>query len=250
MYLDIVLVDYLSPDGVLTTYRVTPKDINEKVVIDRVTDIDSSFMSPDSLNLGGARVYNSSSCSIQFQEAKLRRFGVIENENTISFGLEHLGIPVGSQRQGRGGYYHFVLPPSLRLTELHIVDPYDNSHRDPTQKKHFQYDVFWDKSCNTSLATMFLTSGRGTFSFILLGKAKLYDSVNTSGYLSARESAHAVTELLNHPSISPYIQNAFAEDIARKSEWLELKPNFFGIGFNLNAIIRDSIRSFQSRIKK
>ena len=43
MYLDIVLIDYLSPNGVLTTYRITPRDARDRVVIDRLSDIDMNF---------------------------------------------------------------------------------------------------------------------------------------------------------------------------------------------------------------
>jgi hypothetical protein len=249
MYLDIVLIDYLSPNGVLTTYRVTPTDTHSQVVIDRLRDVDINFESPDSINIGGARVYNASTCSIQVQQAKLRRFGASESENSISFSFEHMGIPVGSQREAHGGYYNFVLPPNFKFTELHIVDPYDDKQRDPTQKKHFRCELLWDASCNTSLATMFLTSSRGTFSFMLLGKAKLFEPANASEYLNARESTCAISGLLDYHIISPKARKALADDIANKSEWLELKPNIGGIGINLNAIIRDSIKAFQSRLK-
>jgi len=154
MYLDIVLIDYLSPDGVLTTYRITPKSDHDRVVIDRIRDIDVDFKSPDSINVGGTRVYDASTCSIRIQQARIRRFGASESDNSISFSLEHMGIPVRSQREAHGGYYNFILPPNFKFTELHIVDPYDEKQRDPTQKKHFRYETVWDTSCNTSLATM------------------------------------------------------------------------------------------------
>jgi hypothetical protein len=250
MYLDIVLIEYLSPEGVLTTYRITPADSHSMVVIDRLRDIDIDFKSPDSINVGGARVYNASTCSIQVQQARLRRFGASQSENSISFSLGHMGIPVGSQREGHGGYYNFVLPPNFKFTELHIVDPYDDTQRDATQKKHFRYESTWDISCNTSLATMFLTSSRGTFSFQLLGKAKLFEPDNANEYLNAHESANAISLLLDYPIISPNARRALADDIADKSEWLELKPNIWGIGINLNAVIRDSIKKFQNKIRE
>ena len=58
MYLAVILIDYISPDGVLTTYRITPTDDHGSVIIDRLRDIDIDFDSPDSVNIGGARVYN------------------------------------------------------------------------------------------------------------------------------------------------------------------------------------------------
>ena len=250
MYLDIVLVDYLSPNGVLTTYRIVPKDSRERVVIDKLRDIDAKFSSPDSTDIGGTRIYNTSSCSIQIQQTKLRRFSPIDSSGSIFFTLEHLGIPVGSERQGHGGYYNFVLPPSFRFTDLHIVDPYDNREHAIEKKKHFRYDVIWDTSCNTGLAKMFLTSSRGTFSFILLGKAKVFDSTDKAEFLNAQETQYAVSQIFDYHVIPYESKKALGDDIAKKSQWLELKPNFMGLGVNLNAIIKDSIEAFQNKARK
>lgn len=149
MYLAVVLIDYISPDGVLTTYRITPLGNHDSVVIDRLRDIDIEFDSVDSINVGGARVYNASTCSIQIQQTKLRKYRVNESETAIHFHLEHMGIPVGSPRQGSGGFYNLVLPPNFRFSELHIVDPYDKTHSEVKQKRHYQHDTFWDTTCNT-----------------------------------------------------------------------------------------------------
>jgi hypothetical protein len=250
MYLAIVLIDYISPDGVLTTYRITPRDAHGSVVIDRLRDIDIEFDSNDSINVGGTRVYNASTCSIQTQQTKLRKFRINESETAMYFYLEHLGIPVGSPRQGSGGFYNLVLPPNFRFTELHIVDPYDKAHSEIQQKRHFQYDTVWDTTCNTSLTTMRLSSRWESFSFMLLGQAKIFEPAKALEYLECRDSAYAVTDLLDYGIISPKARKALAEDIADKSEWLELKPNIAGIGINLNAIIRDSIKAFQRKIRE
>lgn len=50
-------------------------------------------------------------------------------------------IPVESSRYGSCGIYNFILPVNYRLTELHIVDPFDNN-KNLKKKKHFKYDVF------------------------------------------------------------------------------------------------------------
>ena len=97
---------------------------------------------------------------------------------------------------------------------------------------------------------MFLTSSRGTFSFMLLGRARIFGPSNASEYLNANESTNAVSGLLDYHILSPQARRALADDIAEKSEWLELKPNIGGIGINLNAIIRDSIKAFQSRVRE
>jgi hypothetical protein len=250
MYLDIVLIDYLDLDGVLTTYRITPLEGHDSVVIDRLRDIDVSFDSPDSINVGGARVYNSSTCSIQIQKTRINRFRSDNQGQVNAFGFEHMGIPLGRRSHAHAGYYNLVLPPGHRFTELHIVDPYDEQNRETIRKKHFRYDVLWDTSCNTSLASMMLSSGRGSFSFILIGQSKVFKPGSDSEFLASRESTRAVSGLLDHHIISPKARKAIAEDIASKSEWLELKPNIAGIGINLNAIIRDSINAFQKRIKR
>lgn len=248
MYLDIVLIDYLSPNGVLTTYRITPRDARDRVVIDRLSDIDMNFGSRDALNIGGTRVYNTSNCSIQVQQARLRQVMLSESDKSVSFSFEHMGIPVGSQRQAHGGYYNFILPPGFRFTELHVVDPYDHES-DPVKKKHFKYDILWDTSCSTSLVNMFLTSSRGTFSFILFGTARVFDKDAAYAYCPAREDQYAVSGLLDYHIFSSKERKALADDIADKSDWLELKPNFMGIGINLNQVIKDSIRAFGKKIR-
>lgn len=250
MYLAVVLIDYISPDGVLTTYRITPLDDNGSVVIDRLHDIDMEFDSTDSINIGGTRVYNASTCSIQIQQTKLRKFQVNESETAINFYLEHIGLPVGSPRQGSGGFYNLLLPPTFKFTELHIVDPYDKTKPEVRQKRHYQYHTVWDTTCNTSLTTMRLSSRWESFSFMLLGQAKVFEPAKASEYLDCRDSTYAVSELLNYRIISPNARKTIADDIAHKSEWLELKPNIAGVGINLNAIIRDSIRAFQHKIRE
>lgn len=249
MYLDIVLIDYLAPNGVLTTYRLIPNDARDRVVIDRLADIDMTFQSADAINIGGVRVYNSSTCSIRAQQAKIRHFTAYDSDNSLTFGFSHIDIPVGSQRSGHGGFYNLILPPGFKLTDAHVVDPYDRTQTELLKKKHFRHDIIWDTSCNTSLVSMFLTSSRGTFSFILFGKAKIFDASRMSEYLVSKETDYAVTDILNHPIITSNDRKTIADSIADKSDWLELKPNIAGIGINLNQIIEDSIHAFQKRIK-
>ncbi len=249
MYLDIVLIDYLSPNGILTTYRIKPKADEEKVVVDRLGDIDTEFKSPDSIDIGATRIYNYANDSIRIQQARLRGFQVNVAENAMSFSLEHMGVPVGSKSQAHIGYYNFVLSPAYRFLDLHIVDPYDRKTEDYLRKKHFRYETLWDTSCNMSLATMELSSSRGTFSFQLYGKAQIYKSGQNSDYLKCTEITRGVSELIDYP-ISSESRQTITDDIMKKSEWLELKPNIAGIGINLNAIIRDGIKAFQQKRKR
>ncbi len=250
MYIAVALIDYISPDGVLTTYKITPLDDNASVVIDRLRDIEIEFDSSDSINIGGSRVYNASTCSIQIQKTKLRKFQINDSETAINFYWEHMGLPVGSPRQGSGGFYNLVLPPNFKFTELHIVDPYDKTNPEVQKKRHYQYDTVWDTTCNTSLTTMRLSSRWESFSFILLGQAKVFEPAKASEYLDYCDSTNAVSKLLDYEIIPPKARKAIADDIADKSEWLELKPNIAGVGINLNAIIKDSIRAFQRKLRE
>jgi hypothetical protein len=85
---------------------------------------------------------------------------------------------------------------------------------------------------------------------MLLGKAKVFEPEKPLDYLDCRDSTYAVSHLLDYPIISPKARKTIANDIADKSEWLELKPNIAGIGINLNAIIRDAIEAFQRKIRE
>lgn len=75
-------------------------------------------------------------------------------------------IPVESSGYGSCGIYNFILPVDYRLTELHIVDPFDNN-KNLKKKKHFKYDVFYDCESHIQVVQMQLRSARGNFSFIL-----------------------------------------------------------------------------------
>ena len=46
MHLDIVVTDYLSPDGTLTTFRITPGEVYGKIAVDKLQDIH-----PDTLRI-------------------------------------------------------------------------------------------------------------------------------------------------------------------------------------------------------
>lgn len=250
MYLDIVLIDQVDIKGILTTYRITPNQHYGSVVIDRIVDIDRNFSSPDSVNIGGTRIYNSSSCAIYKQQTKPRTFRIDEDNKELTFALSHMGVPLGASRDAHGGYYNLVLPPGFRFTDLHIVDPYDNKNDEVIKKKHFRYQSYWDKSCNTSLVNMDLRSGRGSFSFMLLAKAKLYQGEEDTVYYPSTISDYALTNITSIPILGKEATRTLGDNLAAGSEWLELKPNIMGIGLNLNKIISDSIRVFQKKLKQ
>ena len=135
MNLDIVIIDTLTPDGVMTSFKVTPEQKHKRVLIDKFRDIHPDKFGNE-LDLGGARIYNSQECSILRTDTRLRAFD--SSDHKFSFQFEHMGIPIGPSNRAHGGIYNFILAPGFRLVDLFIVDPYDDKHEDIKHKKQFQ----------------------------------------------------------------------------------------------------------------
>jgi len=248
MYLDIVIIDILEPDGLLRTYKIRPKTREGRVVIDRLSDIYPERFNNDDLDLGGTRIYNSPGCSIEMLASKIRAFD--STDNKMNFRLEHMGIPLGPSRESHGGIYNFLLSPGWRLTEFYLSDPYDKKYEDIKKKKQFRYQAIWDKECNVQLVNMDLRSGRDSFSFIASGSAMLIDNEDKHQFVEADESDWAVSHVIDNHLLDGNGKKALALDMAEKSDWLELKPNIFGIGINLNQILKDSISAFKRKLQK
>lgn len=248
MFLDIVVVDFLSPDGVLTTYRVVPKQFGN-VIIDRLRDVQPDRLNEADVDLGGVRLYHSADYEIQSTASRPRAVRFDHATGHLDFQFEHLGIPVGSFKHAHGGVYNLLLAPGWRAINLYVSDPYDKSTDDPTQKKQFRYDVFWDPACFTQMVEVLLQSGRGSFSLIIGGSAEPYSNTSAT-FVSAAEHSQSISGLMGgHLALPPDAEKALADDLVAKSEWLELKPNFFGIGLNLNAIVRDAVGFFRRRMR-
>lgn len=250
MNLDIVLIDFLSPDGILTTYKVKPKYHPRGVVVDRLRDIYPDRFSEDDLDLGGTRIYNASNCYIEKQSTRIRAFKLDTTEQCFSFQFEHMGVPIGPSRKGHGGIYNFVLSPRWRLHEIWVVDPYDKKHTSIESKKQFEYRVIWNTQCNTQMIYMDMRSGRGSFSFVIIGKASIVGTdYESSEYVEADESEWGISELSNIHILDKNGEKCLAKELTQKANWLELKPNIFGLGINLNQIIQD-IKLFGNKVRK
>ena len=141
-------------------------------------------------------------------------------------------IPVESSRYGSCGIYNFILPVDYRLTELHIVDPFDNN-KNLKKKKHFKYDVFYDCESHIQVVQMQLRSARGNFSFILTGEACIDDG--KSKFIDCKEQNIYLDE---------DIREFFFDDGIKKSFWKNLKesillePNFNGFGIDLKKLFQ------------
>ncbi len=86
MNLDIVLIDSITPDGVLTSLKVTPKE-HRRVLIDRFRNVYPERFAEE-MDLGGTRIYNSQECSVVRADSRLRAFRTYGNE--FSFQFEHM----------------------------------------------------------------------------------------------------------------------------------------------------------------
>jgi hypothetical protein len=245
MYLSIVLIDTLTPDGILTSFEVKPKECGSFVSIDRYRDIHPEIFGND-LDLGGTRIYNSNKCSISRTDTHLRAFEV--DNNKFSFQFEHMGIPVGYVNDIIRGHYNLVLPPGFRLTDFSIVDPYDRKHKDLNKKKKFRYNVIWDRECKVQLIEMSLESQRGTFSFIAYGSFVLVDVLVEYDFIEAEEYDWKVSYLTSCVQKDDG-KKILVDEIVKKIDWVELKPTIFGIGININSILKDCIDVFRRKIE-
>ena len=125
-----------------------------------------------------------------------------------------------------------LLDNQHRLTELHIVDPFDDN-KNLKKKKHFKYDVFYDCESHIQVVQMQLRSARGNFSFILTGEACIDDGKNK--FIDCKEQNIYLDE---------DIREFFFDDGIKKSFWKNLKesillePNFNGIGIDLKKLFQ------------
>jgi hypothetical protein len=190
MYLDVVVIDILTPKGIMTSYKIIPQSPNESVVIDKIRDIFQEKFGKE-LDVGGTRIYNLEKCSITRSVTKLRKF---ETHNDIfSFTFDHMGLPIGD-----GGVYNLILPSGLRLTDFRIVDPYDSKHQDIREKKEFRYEVIWDTKHEVQLIEMILHSKRGSFSFIVDGSFCFTNSPAINSFKDAIEYNWKVSHLVDN----------------------------------------------------
>ncbi len=175
MNLSILLTDFIDTKGMLKTYRFIPINQYNRIVVDRLSDICTDVKENTDKDVGLLRVYNSDKCQLLSTTCKIKDF--TDSYGKIFFCFEHMFIPVESSRYGSCGIYNFILPVDYRLTELHIVDPFDNN-KNLKKKKHFKYDVFYDCESHIQVVQMQLRSARGNFSFILTGEACIDDGKN------------------------------------------------------------------------
>lgn len=243
MYLEVAVIDYLNVDGKLTNFNIAPKDLNSHVIVESLSIAQRLRSSPNK-SLGGTMIYNSDQCKIRKIETQLRTFTQTSTSNIISFQFNHKNLPLGPSNRGNGGLWNFLLPPRWRLRDLKVVDPYDNT----SEKRELRYSVFWDEEYDTQMIEMELRSNRGSFSFEVMGTMSLIDTDESEvPYVPSFTTSNAVEKLENIRILDNGGKLILASHLAEKAKWFELKPNFFGIGLNINAII-ESIDSYIARL--
>jgi hypothetical protein len=249
MHLDVVLVDYLEPDGKLTTFTITPGEEHRRVAIERLRDIRPGTLPRAAVDLGGARIYDSPRSVITCHSAMLR---LIEQHNAdLSFRFSHLGIPVSPYSAHCLGAYDLLLAPGWRLTTLDIFEATPTGEVDPGHTKPLLHAATWDPECLTQLSSMTFGSEAGTFSFIVEGSAAPYDPDEPSQYLMAVEDAHSVARMPQKFRLDEDGRVVFSHklcEIAEMADWLELKPGAFGIKINLTKMVKDCLVKLREKL--
>lgn len=247
MYLEVAVIDYLNVDGKLTNFNITPKDLNSRVIVESLS-IAQRLRSRPNKSFGGTMIYNSDQCKIRKIETQLRSFTQTSTSNIVSFQFNHKNLPLGPSNRGNGGLWNFLLPPRWRLRDLRVVDPYDNTSEIMSEKREFRYSVYWDEEYDTQMIEMELRSNRGSFSFEVMGTMSLIDTDESEvHYVPSITTGNAVEKLEDIRILDNGGILILASQLAEKAKWFELKPNFFGIGLNINAII-ESIDSYIARL--
>jgi len=193
VYCDIVLIDQIGIDGILTGFRLMPRDSQDRVVVDDLRDIVRSFGSPDSRDVGGVRVYNASYCKIHVTQARLRALPPVREDGRLAFSLEHHDIPVPHL-----GFYNCVLPVGYHFKRITFTDP-----RRPEKINPFRYTHERDVATNASIIRLELRSRYGAFSFRLEAEAATLRALDHSEFLRADESKDAISHILDY---TPFLE--------------------------------------------
>lgn len=177
MFLDILICEFLKQNGELDTLMFKPRagTWGSSVVVDHRYDIDPRFKRPGSFDMGPFRIYAQGEyCDVHQLRTRLdaSRFRCSSDRQHIEFSIEHLGIPVGSIKESRHGYYSVVFPQGYSLTDLHVLDPYRVGHE-------FERHVLWDTKRQRHVVQVELRSGRGSFSFSLSAQLRRSDGSNS-----------------------------------------------------------------------
>ncbi|MEH6917675.1 hypothetical protein V7Y60_26735, partial [Priestia megaterium] len=241
MYLELVKTDFLSLDGKITSFTLTPQTSSarsNKVRVDRVVEFERTRENRNK-ELGGNIIYNFDDCIMTTTVTPPNRnFKFNETNNSFSFEYNHMNIPLDSIDKGYGGRWNLILPKNWRLTELYIVDPYHKEEK-IENKKQFRYSVYWDISNSIQLIEMELRSRRGSFSFIIKGSAcKITNQIGSTNYISSHESEFGLQELCEIPSFDIHGHSVRVNKWKAILQCIEAKPSTLGFGIDLKEVAK------------
>ncbi|MBD8591205.1 hypothetical protein IFT92_26055 [Peribacillus simplex] len=240
MYLEIVKTDFLSLDGTISSFTLTPqKDSvqSDKIRVDRVVEFERTRVNRDK-ELGGNIIYNFNDCTISRTDTPPNRNFQIDDINGLfSFEYNHMNIPLGPTNQGIGGRWNLILPKGWRLTELYIADPYHREER-VEYKRQFRHSVCWDISNDIQLVEMELRSRRGSFSFIVKGTARKFTNQEEISYISSTDSDFGFKELCDVPSFDIHGRFIRVNKLEKILKCIEAKPGAFGFTIDLKEIVK------------
>ncbi len=234
MFSSFALIDSISSDGILTSCFVTPTaTVGNQILFDELSDIDVLFQSEKSRDLGGIRIYNYSDCSIHVVKTRIRNYRWSDVDKSIIFSFDHKNIPWSNAAGFRVGRYNLVLPPSLRLIEFSLDGPLQETQ---TGRKMIIPQFKWDTTSNCQLVEAEILTSENFVSLRIEGYAAI-DS-NDKVFIASQILRYSVADI-------DLGEKDPTRSIVEKSRWLELKPNFMGIGININAIIEDALKYFK-----
>ncbi|AKB50463.1 hypothetical protein MSBRW_1210 [Methanosarcina barkeri str. Wiesmoor] len=250
MYLDAVVVDMLARDGTMNNFNIKPKSETERVTLDRRREIHSDVPSYK-FDLGGNHIYNFDKCTMEHSKTCLR---LEVHDNEYSFKFEHMGIPIGPSKEGRGGIYNLILEPGLRFTDFHIIDPFDNTHEDIRKKKEFKYEVIWDKKYEVQLVEMYLRSRHGSFSFISYGSFVSIGAPGMYNFVKSSEYDKGVISLTDRYYLLKENERKMLLDciIEKIGQYAKIEPTIIpGVSVKINKMLEDyQGKRFEKKIKR
>ena len=245
MYMKILLIDYLSTEGILTNYRVYPKNSgNHQLVLDRLADVHGPGHGEHDIDIGGVRIYNSNLVDIDRTCTQIRNFTFLNDNEEFSYKIEHMNLNVGNSNSGEGGMYYFIGPSGFRASRLFVSDPYDEDTDDDYNRKQFRHTVKWDTEFKSQMIEMQLRSGHGTFSFRTGGLFHPFDS--GGDFIDCTEEESIINQIIDDQLLRDGGGAAIYNDLTDNFDWIEWKPSVFGFSINVNKLIKYFISKLRS----
>jgi hypothetical protein len=243
----ITLVDLFDLGGLLQTTRII-SDQNEVKPIPGDDGVDSQDeMKEHDEDRGGFGICNLPGCKVSTVEKQMKNF--TSETDFLEFQIEHLMIPLFPKSNQTVGYYHLLLPVNFELTELLCGNPTVIPGSDEVLPG-YAFDIFWDKTCRMHMLKLTFEAENGWASFMIRGKAKLFLKENL---VPTFRDVKVSDDIIGQIDIGDHDKQAkeiVLRNLCRKIDWLNVKPNFFGLPLNNRWMIEKAINHLQERLQK